>query len=263
MSIIIQALLGCGVVLFQRSVLDQLFSERLESASRLAGDELAQLPAPLDQVNLRKTAIKLAGLSGDPYVITIYDAMGKPAVSTQTGTPTLQELGFRVRNGHTGSQVMRVDLTIEDEPEPEGLADGTGPHAKAGSIQSGAHARTQPARAFIRPIRSSSGDLQSLYVATPDTQFVQLISIMTTGIMLALAASAVGTGVAAWFISGIALSPLIELRRMLRMLAPETIREEMRVQATTNELATFQRDLSDTRERLRNAFPRGWLSLHR
>lgn len=253
-SIIIQALLGCGVVLFQRSVLDSLFNERLDASSRLAATELGQLDSPLDQATLRRTAIKLAGLSSDPYVITIYDTQGNPAVSTQDRTPTLQELGFRVIDGRVDLQVLRLNLTIDNSPGNNPAGTGSSTLAADGSPAAASRTYIEPARALVRPLRSSSGELQVLYVATGDHQFVQLISIMTTGFLLALAASAIGTGVAAWFISGIALSPLTELRNMLRMLAPETIRDEMRVQATTNELATFQRDLSDTRERLRQAF---------
>lgn len=252
-SIIIQALLGCGVVLFQRSVLDDLFSERLETCSKLAASELNQ-QADVDQSALRKAAVKLAGLSSDKYIITIYDAAGRPLVSTQDRAPRLTEMGFRAGSGHLEREVRRLNLTINDVPlagtPPVDLGSSRGAEAAVSNTR----LRVQPGRALVTPIRSSAGELQILYVATGDQQFEQLISIMITGFLLALGASAIGTSVAAWFISGIALSPLTELRNMLRMLAPETIRDEMRVQATTNELATFQKDLSDTRERLRQAF---------
>lgn len=230
-SVVIQGLLGCAVFLSQRYVLDQIYNARLTNLTRLVDVELRSIDSSLDSLFLQQVAKRMAGLSGRTIVITFYNPDGSADTSTQREPSSLGSLGFSPQKAIAGSEIRRFRLMQAPD-----LGDSF------------------DARGLLHTIRLDDIRPSLLLIATDDLEFDQLMSIATSGLLLAIAAGVAGTTVAAWFISGLALSPLAELSSMLRSLAPETIRDDVRLQATNNELATFQRDLAETRERLRLAF---------
>lgn len=230
-SVLIQSLLGCAVFAWQRYMLDQIYNARLVGLTRLVGHELRTSAVPIDGLVLEAVAKRVVGTSPTKLDITFYDGEGLPTLSTHHWPPKLRSLGFSGREAMAGADFRRFRMPA--------TADGR---------------ESFDARGLFHIVRLDARQPQAVLITADDSEFSQFMSIATTGLLFAIAAGVAGTTVAAWFISGLALSPLANLSAMLRGLAPETIRDEAQIEVTSTELATFQRDLAETRERLREAF---------
>jgi len=231
-GMVIQLMLGAVVFFYQRRTLDQIFASRLANRGQMVASGLARLGREPGVEDLeRLVGEAMFDPSTEGYVLAVYRPGGEPVVwiSVGGGPPTLEGLGYPGVLGDEATYTGRVPF--------------------AGLLDRGDEDTV--ARVLVKRL---GPERLVLVAATTDAPFEQLMRLMTRLFMLVLPVGVLGTGIAAWLISGLALRPLRELREMTRTLFPETIRQDVGFRSTSGELAAFQQDLADARARLQLAF---------
>lgn len=232
-GMVIQLMLGAVVFFYQRRALDQIFASRLANRAEVVAMGLARLGREPTDEELGRLAVEAMFLpSLERYLLAVYRLDGTPvALSAVAGVvpPALGELGLLADPGGEPVVTGRVRMpSLLDPGDPD-----------------------QTARVLLRRL----GPQRLVVVAAlTDAPFEQMMRLTARLLMLVLPVGVMGTGIAAWLISGLAIRPLRELREMTSTLFPETIRQDVGFRRTSSELAGFQQDLADARARLQLAF---------
>lgn len=109
-------------------------------------------------------------------------------------------------------------------------------------------------RIALVPFRGSDGELYLLLAATGDTYAQRMIALVWSNMLIAIVIGLAAAAVSGWFIAGIAVAPFSRLRRFAQHLSPESIGEEVDVDARSTEVASLQVDLEAARERLARGY---------
>jgi signal transduction histidine kinase len=229
-SLVIQSVLGAVVFFYQRRAADGEFSARLAHRVDAAAKALARVPeAPGSRALERAAAEAMFFPNEERFALALLDDAGR--VRAMTGHADLAP-GDALPDASAnppGTRAWRVHLPALREPDdPDDVA-----------------------RVVFRPLPGGRG---TLLAATTDKPFEEMVRLTARTFLLVLPVGVLGTGFAAWLISGLALAPLRELREMTRSLFPETIRQDVGFPSTHAEFSSFQRDLADARGRLQQAF---------
>lgn len=232
-SFVIQLMLATVIFFYQREHSDRLMSERLALRAKVIADALrdsGREPVDADLADIAAGAMLFPRTEG--WTAAVYD--GSLSVRACTRRPPVDPAALGLV-GTDGIPVLRTRrapipwLTVEGDADPH-------------------------ARVTMRPFDAPTGERLWLLVATTDTFFEAANRQSAEMLLIALPIGALATAAAAWLISGAAIAPLRDLRRLAGSFTPDAIRRDMPAHPTAKELEAFERDLREAHERLRVAF---------
>lgn len=232
-SLVIQLILGGLILFFQRQDMNDLFNSRLETRARLLVRDIESLGRAPDDADLYRLTSEVPLASPiERSIAAVYDLGKRPLASTRRPPPTIADLGMpeiTAPGSFIATRMMIAELDNENEPDPH-------------------------SRILLMRFGSGAESDRIVAIATSDATFEQRLSLEARVLLLAIPAGLVGTAAGAWLISGLAISPLRDLRKMADAFAPENIRQDVKVPVVSAELAGFQRELGEARDKLRQAF---------
>lgn len=225
-ALLIQLVLGTLVFYYQRYALDEMFNARLSARVSFvvkAVDALSKDPTSADLARIAKETLHF------PYPEESYIAIFSDG--------TLQS------SSRDGLDALNPGLEI---PPTAFARPGryTVPALKL------ADADDPWFRLIAYPLNSAG---ETLLIALSDAPFEERVLLTARILALTLSAGTLATLAAAWLIAGIALKPLSQLPQLTGMLAPEAIRHDAKLEPFPTELAAFQHQLAEARERLRQS----------
>jgi signal transduction histidine kinase len=230
-SVGVQAGLAGMLVWYQHGVLDRAAAQRLERRARLVAQELTGLEAPADNAALARIVDRVVvHLLHEEFAVALFDGRGRRVAWA---------------GGGTGPDVITPDLisrrhTAHRERMPGVLLDGGQDPAD---------------RVMIQPAPVDGAGAGWVMIAASDAQFEEQWGLLVSVVATALSIAALSTALACWFISGIAIPPLLDLKRITSSMLPETIRrDDPGEPEPPTDLRGVQNDLINVRARLRESF---------
>lgn len=229
-SLTLQAGLAALLAWYQRGMMDQIATRRLEMRADLLARDLAAGRSVPDSQDLSALAGRyVVPLLHEDFMAAFYDGEGRRVAWAGGGAgPELLPSDVRSGTVAAGRRVV-PGLKLDGDEDP---AD----------------------RVFVRPVSVGSAGAGWLIIASSDALFEEGWSLLVRLLAAAVPVAVLGTGLASWLISGIAIPPLVDLKRITSAMLPETIRQDVGVQKPPVDLEGFQRDLIDVRARLRESF---------
>jgi signal transduction histidine kinase len=90
----------------------------------------------------------------------------------------------------------------------------------------------------------------TVMLASTDRSVVRQLAVVRQTFLLGMPIGLIAAGVAGWYIAGVAVSPLAEVRRLAERISPESIGKPLDMEATNAEMASLRDSLIDALERL-------------
>ncbi len=223
-----------GVLLFyQRAAVNRFFDQRLRQRADVIADRIRQAGFQISDDLLRSfsDAARRFVLS-EARMVTLYSIDGSVIASDIRPALSAEFVGFLPRSGAAlPPRPFKIEIP--------GLADE--------------HGATQ-ARGVLESLESPDGARYVLFMATSDTYYRTVIDQTERVLLLSLPVGMLAAAISGWMIGGLAIRPFEHFRRLSETLAPESIETDVEPTATPPEVAALERDLQETRAKLRNAF---------
>lgn len=215
--VLIQSALAAVAFLYQRQSarrsLDQLLIMR---AKVLSG----QIALPAETTDLQE---KTRGESNNDlfnsFSLAVFDAAGR-RIETEPAPPIAEELAARA--------VEEFDHVLGSWTPPGGAR----------------------RRIVAVPFRSPGARGMALVAWTSDVNINAHIEAIRHALLLAAPFAAAGAAVAGWFIAGVAVGPIQEMRDIARRLTPESVGRGVRLGSAAAEVAQLQSNLNEALARL-------------
>ncbi len=232
---LINVCIGVVFYLYQSRAIDLFFDENLERCTDgMMSSVKAGTPgidsAQLDALGVRRS--EYAMFSG--FVLCVFDARGNAVVTTRD-RPS--------RHPADPETIARVaaDLGIVIKRAPADLVKKFDPTVKW-------------ARVIYRGFRGTDGKEYVLVAATADSFADHMLGLLKLVLLVALPAGVVVSGVSGWFVAGLAVRPLEEVRQTAAGLSPESIDRRLSVRTSSPETSLLEDELNQARERIARAF---------
>lgn len=217
--VLIQSALAAVAFLYQRQSarrsLDQLLTVRTEV---LAGQ--IQLPPEQRRLQAVATAESSNNVVFNQFSMAVFDAAGRAMAAT--------------------------------EPPPEHAAQLAQTAARTGRPV--LDAWTPPAgerrRMVAVPFKNPAARGMALVAWTSDVSVTTHIAAIRSALLLAAPFAAAGAAVAGWFIAGVAVGPIEEVRDIARRLTPESVGRGVKLGSAAAEVAQLQNNLNEALARL-------------
>jgi signal transduction histidine kinase len=110
------------------------------------------------------------------------------------------------------------------------------------------------ARSVVRGYAAADGRNYVLTAAASDTYAEHMISLVARALLIVVPTGIFVSGVCGWYIAGVAVRPLEEVRRAASQLTPESINRQVHVGVSSPELNRLQQELDNVRSRMAAAF---------
>lgn len=221
--------------LYQQSMLDGINSATM---SRLGMNTAAQIAPNLPgfEGGLTSPQISASGLAYrlDSVFVDAFDPSGRrviqkiPAVAEPSSLPILEALN--------------ADGPVEVD-RPVWASGFTGMPAPPARL-----------RAVLVPVQGRDGLPYVVLVAISDRFARQQEAMVTTMLLTSLVVTPFVATLAAWFIAGVAVAPLLRLRELAHQLSPDRLGQSIELETNSAEITELARQLDDARARLHRAF---------
>lgn len=109
-------------------------------------------------------------------------------------------------------------------------------------------------RSVLLPVEGADGQPYAVFVAISDGFARQQEALVVRMLFTALAVTPFVALLAAWFIAGVAVAPLLRLRELTQQLSPDRLGQTIEFDGDSAEVTELARQLEDTRARLHKAF---------
>lgn len=164
--------------------------------------------------------------------VGVFDESGTSVVPQPRMPTPPDQIAWELTMSSLEPQITRADLTLLEQPDPESTS----------------------TRLVANRFRGADGELYVLVLVTGDVPELGQKLLIRQGLLIAGIAGPIAAAIAGWFISGIAVAPLLNLRSLARQLRPESLGERIEVAHTSAEVEELTRDLEESRKRMNDAF---------
>ena len=232
-SFVIQIALMGVLLFYQRTAVNRFFDQRLRQRADVIADRIVQAGFHVSDEVLKSfsDAARRFVLS-EARLVTLYSDDGSAIASDIRPALDAEFVGLPPRgSGALPTRPFKIDIP--------GLPDE--------------HGSTQ-ARAVLESLVSPDGTRYILFMATSDTYYRAVIDQTERVLLLSLPVGMLAAAISGWMIGGLAIRPFEHFRRLSETLAPESIETDVEPTATPPEVAALERDLQETRAKLRSAF---------
>lgn len=234
-SALIKLSIGIVFFLYQSRAINDFFNEHLQKRTDgMMTTVIAGTPG-MDGDALKAMAIaqsQYAMFSG--FILTIYDDQGNVIATTREHgmrTPVdRSDLGLIAKTRAVWFERVPADQVREFDPDAEW------------------------ARVISRGFRGRDGENYVLAAATADSYAEHMVGLLKRALLVVLPTGVLITGVSGWFIAGLAVRPLEEVRRTAARFSPESIDQKLHVHSSSPELSRLEEELNRARERMALAF---------
>lgn len=199
-SSLVQLTVSLVALLYQASSLRSLYDDQLRMRAESVIESLPPNPSDIEANRLRVLAERSSLLVFfDKVRIAVFDMQGRPVAFDPSNPPPADPEAVRLA---ISSGLGRyADWTAEEGPQQE----------------------TNLHRSFAMPIAAGQTAMPGLilWISTSDRYAQQRIETVWTAVALTSLAGILGSAIAGWYIAGIAVRPLDELRSEVASLSPE------------------------------------------
>jgi len=232
-SLAIQVALTVLVLVYQRASVAHYFDDRLHYRAVKMVEAIERAPAIVSDEELRtfSDAARRFVLS-EARVLTLYAQDGRVMASNLRPAMEAAEVGLAgsvERSVPSGVFLIDIPGLVTEED-------------------------SEHARAILLPVRTADGTRCTLFMALSDSYYQSIVDQISRVLFLSLPAGALAAAVAGWMIGGIAIRPFVHFRRLSETLAPESIERDVSPTPASREVVELERDLQETRAKLRSAF---------
>ncbi len=228
-SLVIHVTLMAVLLVYQRLRAGEPAGDRLLSYANAAGAFVAGAGAEVTDDSLSSFRESSRIFPSDvPRALAVFDAAGRLVASTQRPAP-------------------RVDLAARgalDHAEPPVVVAQRVPALRS------ADGDDECLTALVR-VSGHDGSPRLVWAAANDARLS--LAIPPRVLVSVLTAEVIAIAIAGWMIAGLAIRPITHLRNLTASLAPETLEQDIRTTARAREIVDLERDLRDTRAKLRSA----------
>lgn len=232
-SVVIQTMVATLLLIYQKNALQEFFDDRISTRSQRAAAAVVESGDRLTDSDMAVLAEKSPQFVGfERFVVSLYTKDGEvlassvPRASTTDGTTLIGKLSPAGR--YVGRATVSA-LVSEDNPGGWG-------------------------RIVAQRLRAGDGNQYVLLFAATDTRYEAMMNLSMTAVWIAIPTGVLATGVAGWLIGGLAVAPLRQLARVANSLAPDSEEPDFDPPRAPPEIAALERDLQETRSKLRQAF---------
>lgn len=232
----IQLSVGLVYFLYQRAAINAFFDKHLLSRSEGILSTVRDLMPGLTDQQLQRVAereSRFAMFTG--FVITVSDSTGAELATTRTKPVAKPISPEHIR------EVARLNSI-------EYMRTAAGPNLLE------LDPNASMARAVIRAFQGADGAKYVITIGTADTYAQEMLSLVLRSLLILCIP---GMGVAAtsgWYIAGLAVRPLEEVRQAARSLRPESINVSVPSRRSSPEQSLLENELETARNRLAVAF---------
>ncbi len=229
-SVAIQLALSLLLLIYQRASVGSYFDYRLRHRAERMAEAIGQVSSDLTDDRLRTLSDEARRfVLSEAHVYTLYAEDGRIAASNLRPAVEAAEIGL-------GSRTAPSEVFLLDIQGLRGMEDPS------------------QARAVLLPVRTLDGARYTLLMAISDSYYRSIMQQTARVILLSLPVGALAAAVAGWLIGGLAIRPFVHFRRLSETLAPESIERDVSPTPASREVVELERDLQETRAKLRSAF---------
>lgn len=229
---IVQTLLLSVFALYQHASIQSMADERLIArAQRIA---LGLQPRLADSVDdqLDNAIDQLDFALFDTFLVTLYNTDGNVIASNVDDAPSLPP-----------AEVRRADPRILG-PIPE-------PYFGSDTNKS---SQAQGLRGVFLPFRGDDGQRYVLLLATHRSFIKQMTALLMTTVLLTLPVGVLAAAIGGWFVAGVAVEPLKDVREAASRLSPESLTQRVELHSHDSEISSLESELEHARQRIYAAF---------
>lgn len=228
----------CGVStvywMYQRSMLEQINDATVARlGASVAAQVASQLPGMQGGLLEREGAATSVAFRFETVFVDAFDASGKRV--TGDNPPVVDPSTLPLR-----AALESETATTVDHP---GWVSGFSGQPNKGRL-----------RSVIVPVEGADGQPYAVFVAVSDGFARRSEALVSRMLFTALAVTPFVGILAAWFISGVAVAPLLRLRELTRQLSPDRLGESIEFEGDSAEVSELARQLEEARARLHKAF---------
>lgn len=232
---VVQLSISLVTLLFQASAIRALYDDQLKLRASEIIEALPLNPSDVEADELRRLAERSSLLVFfDQVRLAVFDMQGNPVAIDTTMPPPESPVAVR-RAAKYGNGAF-ADWTMDE--------------------QNGASGADFSHRTFAVPIVAGNAAPPGLilWVATSDRYATQRIRSVRRAVMLSTIAGMLGTAIAGWFIAGIAVRPLDQLRSAVRGLSAGHMTLESNGDSNDPEVMQLRNELDDAMSRIEKGY---------
>jgi two-component system OmpR family sensor kinase len=215
--VLIQGALAAVAFLYQRQSARRSLDQNLILRAKVLA-RAVQLPAERRHLQI-SAAAESDNVLFQRFSLAVFDAAGRPIAETEPSPSIAAELAKR-------AAVTGVPVLAWTPPGSERR------------------------RMVAVPFASAGGSGMALVAWTSDVNVNAHIEAIRLALLLAAPFAAAGAAVAGWFIAGVAVGPIQEMREIARRLTPESVGRGVRLGSAAAEVAQLQNNLNEALTRL-------------
>jgi two-component system OmpR family sensor kinase len=221
--------------LYQSAAVNQFFSDHLERRSEAMLGRVKTLGAAVTADDLQQVATQeTRGAMFTGFLISVFDANGEVVMTLREKNPHYPLTKEEIRRS-----AESTDAWFRRSPATEYQRIDPG---------------TRMVRSVIRGYVADSGQRMVLVATTSDTYAQQMLELVARALLVVVPTGIVISGMMGWYIAGLAVKPLEQIRRTASLLSPESIDRQLRVGTTSPELNRLEQELESARARMAAAF---------
>lgn len=232
-SVVIQGTVATLLLMYQRQALQEFYNDRLSMRAQTVVASVRDAGFHVTDADFEGiTAKRFQVILYERFVVSLYDKDGSVLASSSPRGSAADAAGLLQKLNAAGSFVGRAAIPAFVSTEnPSGWG-----------------------RMFVQRLRAADGTQYMLLFAATDSRYEAMMRLSVMSIWISVPTGAFATAVAGWLIGGLALAPLRQLARVASSLSPDNIEQDIEAVTGPPEIAALERDLQETRSKLRQAF---------
>jgi len=230
---IIEVALSIVFLLYQRSLITELFDERLAARTGTIARALQEAGPDVQPNQLNAHSDQTIGtLMFQDFLLSLYRADGSLVATSGETQINRNQVAFD--RALVGMQPVfhRMPATTLSNPAPD----------------------ARFARTVSQSFTGRDGEQYVLIAAASDAFAQRQLALVGDVLLIAVPIGILASAISAWFIAGIAVSPIRDLRRAASRLTPESIGQEVHLESESSEVLRLEEELEEARQRIERAF---------
>lgn len=230
---VIQLTLSVVFLLYERSMITDLFDERLANRVAAIIRELEQTTPNVDARELDELSNQTIGMvMFHDFLLTLYRKDGTLVAASRNKAIDRNLINFDRAAVTMHPLFHQIPASILHHPDPD----------------------SRFARTITQSFVGQDDEPYLLIAAASDAYAQRQIQLVGRVLLIAAPIGLVAAAISGWFIAGIAVSPIREMRRAASRLTPESIGEQVHLQSESSEIRRLEQELEEARRRLERGF---------